>query len=172
MVLCLSVFVLRQGQVWTCLPRIRYCWKILRSLSDGNCQLSRSGEVSEGERVSLLATLGYIHVALSRSGLRVWMEVSKEAFRSGGVLADDDRSQWSWRVVRAGCHLYRAFNQPVLHFIRYRSRSDWSMKYYSRYFVNVGISNYVNETLLALIAFCLPKLPPEVSVKWYITTSP
>lgn len=77
------------------LPGIRYCRKILRSASDGNCQLSRSGEVSEGERARFLATLGYVHIALSGSGLCVWMEVSKEAFRSDGVLADDDRSQWS-----------------------------------------------------------------------------
>lgn len=48
--------------------------------------------MSEGERVRLLATLGYIRVALSRSGLCVWMEVYKEAFRSGDVLADDYRS--------------------------------------------------------------------------------
>lgn len=51
--------------------------------------------MSEGERARFLATLGYVHVALSGSGLCVWMEVSKEAFRSDGVLADDDRSQWS-----------------------------------------------------------------------------
>lgn len=40
---------------------------------------------------SLLGALGCIHTALSRSGLSVWMAISKDAFKGVGVLIDDDR---------------------------------------------------------------------------------
>lgn len=35
---------------------------------------------------SLLGTLAYVPIALSRSGLCIWMEISKDAFKSVGVF--------------------------------------------------------------------------------------
>lgn len=35
----------------------------------------------DGVPASLLGTLGCVHIALSRSGLCIWMEISKDAFK-------------------------------------------------------------------------------------------
>lgn len=144
-VLCLSVHVLCHHQVFgfffLSLPRIRSLRKVLVSVSDGKCQPSKSGEVSGGESAWLRATLGYVR----RSGLCVWMEIYKDAFRSVGVLTGDASPQSlapADKLSEQDAICSEHLSSSRLCFVRDGSCSE-CIKYFNRHFFKPWISNYI-----------------------------
>jgi len=82
--------------------------------------------------------LGYIHIALSRSGLCVWMEISKDAFKSVGVLTGDDRPQSlvpSNELSEQDAICSELLISSVIPFIR-GGRWPECIKYFNRYYFN------------------------------------
>lgn len=82
--------------------------------------------------------MGYIHIALSRSGLYVWMEISKDAFKSVGVLTDDDRPQSlvpSNVSSEQDAICSELLISSVVRFIR-DGRWPECIKYFNRYYFN------------------------------------
>lgn len=104
----------------------------------------------------------------------MWMEISKDAFRSVGVLTGDASPQSlapADKLSEQDAICSEHLSSSRLCFVRDGSCSE-CIKYFNRHFFKPWISNYINYMLLVLIAFSLPKLPPEVSVKRYCTTGP
>lgn len=92
------------------------------------------------------ATLSYVRVALSRSGLRVWMEISKDAFRSVGVLTGDASPQSlapADKLSEQDAICSEHLSSSRLCFVRDGSCSE-CIKYFNRHFFNPWISNYIN----------------------------
>lgn len=97
-------------------------------------------------RVPDCATLGYVRVALSRSGLCVWMEISKDAFRSVGVLTGDASPQSlapADKLSEQDAICSEHLSSSRLCFVRDGSCSE-CIKYFNRHFFNPWISNYIN----------------------------
>lgn len=84
----------------------------------------------------VLDTLGYIHIALSRSGLCIWMRISKEAFKSLGVLKDNDRPQLlipSNELSEQNAICSELLINSMIRFIRH-GRWPECMKCFNRYY--------------------------------------
>lgn len=104
----------------------------------------------DGDTASFLGTLGCVHIALSRSGLCIWMEISKDAFKTVGVLIGDNRPQslvLSNEFSEQNAICSELLISSMVRFIR-DGRWPECMKLISTPGINC----------------VLPKLPPEISV--------